>query len=134
MDQLKIKSKSRGQILALVSILIPIVIIFVGIAIDLGRAYVTKTTLSKAVDAAALAAMRNLNQGQTAATSDAKSAFTANYQLRAGPRHYSDADHYLVYRLTMHGRQYLRNYRCHRDDKHDLSPRTVPTTRSRQLV
>ncbi len=66
------------------AILIPIVIIFVGIAIDLGRAYVTKTTLSKAVDAAALAAMRNLNQGQTAATNDAKSAFTANYQSGPG--------------------------------------------------
>lgn len=84
MDRLKIKIKARGQILALVAILIPIVIIFVGIAIDLGRAYVTKTTLSKAVDAAALAAMRNLNQGQTAATSDAKSAFTANYQSGPG--------------------------------------------------
>jgi Flp pilus assembly protein TadG len=84
LDQLKLKSKSRGQILALVSILIPIVIIFVGIAIDLGRAYVTKTTLSKAVDAAALAAMRNLNQGQTAATNDAKSAFTANYNSGPG--------------------------------------------------
>jgi Flp pilus assembly protein TadG len=84
LDQLKIKIKERGQILALVAILIPIVIIFVGIAIDLGRAYVTKTTLSKAVDAAALAAMRNLNQGQTAATNDAKSAFTANYQSGPG--------------------------------------------------
>jgi len=59
-------------------------IIFVGIAIDLGEAYVTKTTLSKAVDAAALAAMRNLNQGESAAGTDAKNAFIANYQSVPG--------------------------------------------------
>lgn len=59
-------------------------IVFVGFAIDLGEAYVTKTTLSKAVDAAALAAMRNLNQGQSVAAADAKNAFTANYQSVPG--------------------------------------------------
>jgi Flp pilus assembly protein TadG len=80
----KIKPSERGQVLALLAILIPMLIVFVGIAIDLGEAYVTKTTLSKSVDAAALAAMRNLNQGQTAATADAKNAFTANFQSVPG--------------------------------------------------
>ena len=132
--QLKIKIKARGQILALLAILVPILVVFVGIAIDLGRAYVTKTTLSKAVDAAALAAMRNLNQGQTAATNDAKSAFTANYQSGPGLGNVSYADHYLVYQFAVHGRQYLRNYRCHRDNQHHLSSRIVGITRSRQLI
>ena len=72
--------KERGQILMLLAILIPILIAFVGLTIDLGLAYVTKTTLSKAVDAAALTALRNLNQGQAQATSSAQSAFNVNYQ------------------------------------------------------
>ena len=56
MDQRKNQKHSRGQILVLVAILIPVLIIFVGFAVDFGLAYVTKTTLSKSVDAAALAA------------------------------------------------------------------------------
>ena len=67
MDQRKIDRSEHGQILVLLSVLIPLLIIFVGLSIDLGLAYVTKTTLSKSVDAAALAAMRNLNQGQSVA-------------------------------------------------------------------
>lgn len=84
MDQKKIDKSEHGQILVLLSVLIPLLIIFVGLAIDLGLAYVTKTTLSKSVDAAALAAMRNLNQGQSTATADAQNAFTVNYQSVPG--------------------------------------------------
>jgi Flp pilus assembly protein TadG len=80
LDQRKCKKNERGQVFALVAVIIPMLIIFVGLAIDLGLAYVTKTTLSKSVDAAALAAMRNLGQGETAATADAKSAFAANFK------------------------------------------------------
>jgi Flp pilus assembly protein TadG len=80
----KIDRSEHGQILVLLSVLIPLLIIFVGLSIDLGLAYVTKTTLSKAVDAASLAAMRNLNQGQSTATTDAKNAFTVNYQSVPG--------------------------------------------------
>ena len=84
MYQRKIDRTERGQILVLLSILIPLLIVFLGLAIDLGIAYVTKTTLSKSVDAAALAAMRNLNQGQSIAAADAKNAFTVNYQSIPG--------------------------------------------------
>lgn len=84
MDQRQIQRRERGQIFALLAVLIPLVIIFAGFAIDFGIAYVTKTTLSKAVDAAALAAMRNLNQGQSTATADATNAFTVNYQSVPG--------------------------------------------------
>lgn len=84
LDQQREKRSERGQILALLAILIPILIIFVGLAIDFGLAYVTKTTLSKSVDAASLAAMRTLSQGETQATAAAQSAFTANYQSVPG--------------------------------------------------
>ena len=57
---------------------------FVGLAVDLGFAYVTKTTLAGAADAAALAGMRNINQGQSQATAIALSAFNVNYGTGLG--------------------------------------------------
>ena len=42
---------------------IGILMVFVGLSIDYGRAYVAKTTLAKAVDAAALKGMKNVNLG-----------------------------------------------------------------------
>ena len=42
---------------------IAVLMVFVGLAIDYGRAYVAKTTLAKAVDAAALTAMKDVNLG-----------------------------------------------------------------------
>ena len=50
-----------------------------GLGVDLGFAFVTRAKLSKAVDAAALAAMRNISQGQAQATAIAQSAFNTNY-------------------------------------------------------
>ncbi len=58
---------------------LPILILFVGLGVDLGFAFITRANLSKAVDAAALAAMRNLNQGQAQATAIAQSAFNTNF-------------------------------------------------------
>ena len=84
MHQWKIRRNERGQIFALIAVLIGVLILFVGLAIDFGQAYVTKTTLNKAVDAATLAAMRNLNLGQATATTDAVAAFKANYQSVPG--------------------------------------------------
>ncbi|PSH02803.1 MAG: hypothetical protein CXZ00_15510 [Acidobacteria bacterium] len=69
----------RGQILILCAISMIILILFVGLAVDFGLAYVTKARLGKAVDAAALAGARNLYQGQTQATAIAKSSFAMNY-------------------------------------------------------
>jgi Flp pilus assembly protein TadG len=66
-------------------IVLPAVLLLTGLGIDLGCAYVTKTTLSKAVDSAALAAMRNINQGQAQAQAIAQSAFNVNYLSAAGP-------------------------------------------------
>ena len=52
-------------------------LLFTGLAVDTGRAYVVKAQLTKAVDGAALAAARNLNGGDPAA--EAARVFTANF-------------------------------------------------------
>jgi len=75
------RQSERGQILPMLAIWIPLLFLFAGMAIDGGFAYVTRATLSKAVDAAALAAMRNVNQGQTTAQIIGHSAFDLNYGL-----------------------------------------------------
>lgn len=77
--QAKSRRFKSGQVMALFVVMIPVLLCFTGLAVDLGRAYITKTTLSKAVDAAALAAMNNLNLGQSEALTIAQSAFNANF-------------------------------------------------------
>jgi Flp pilus assembly protein TadG len=56
-----------------------VLIIFAGLAIDSGNAFVTKAALAKAVDAASLGAVRNLQQGDTQAERVARAVFAANY-------------------------------------------------------
>jgi Flp pilus assembly protein TadG len=56
-----------------------VLLLFVGLAIDFGLAYMTKASLGKAVDAAALTGARYVGQGQAQATAIAQSAFTMNY-------------------------------------------------------
>jgi len=63
----------------LFAISLPVILGFIGLGIDLGFAFVEHANLSKAVDAAALAAMRNLNQGPAQAKAVASSAFNTNY-------------------------------------------------------
>ena len=75
----KVRRNERGQILPMFVVLLPVLLLFVGLTLDLGMAYVTKTALSKAADAAALAAMKNIKQGQAVATTLAQDAFNANY-------------------------------------------------------
>jgi Flp pilus assembly protein TadG len=53
----------HGQVWVLFGGAIAVLMVFVGLAIDYGRAYVAKTTLAKAVDAAALEGMKNINLG-----------------------------------------------------------------------
>ena len=68
-----------AQIFLLFAISLPILIAFAGLGIDLGFAFLTRANLSKAVDAAALAAMRNFSLGQSQATAIAQSVFNTNY-------------------------------------------------------
>lgn len=85
MHQKKRGRSERAQILLLFAMSVPVLILFVGLGIDFGFAFVAKTTLSKAVDAAALSGMRNLSaQGATIAGQMAQSAFNANYGTGLG--------------------------------------------------
>ena len=74
----------RAQVFMLFALSLPILILFLGLGVDLGFAFVTRAKLSKAVDAAALAAMRNISQGQAQATAIAQSAFNTNYGSGSG--------------------------------------------------
>jgi Flp pilus assembly protein TadG len=59
----KASKSEHGQVWVLFGLAIAVLMVFVGMAIDYGRAYVAKTTLAKAVDAAALTAMKDVNLG-----------------------------------------------------------------------
>ncbi|MFZ0706042.1 MAG: vWA domain-containing protein [Candidatus Korobacteraceae bacterium] len=72
--------EERGQTLVLFALALSSLVLALGLAVDLGFAYVTKAKLSKSVDAACLTAMRNLAQGQTTATTLATNSFNANYR------------------------------------------------------
>src|SRR5579884_477286 len=72
--------EDRGQTLVLFALALFALVLSLGLAVDLGFAYVTKAKLSKAVDGACLTAMRNLSQGQTVATTLASNSFNANYR------------------------------------------------------
>jgi Flp pilus assembly protein TadG len=75
-----LKRRTRGQILVMVTIAVPVLLLFAGLAIDFGIAYTDKTALSRAVDAAALEGMRNLNQGTAGAQQLATDTFNLNVQ------------------------------------------------------
>lgn len=80
----KRRRNAHGQVLVMFVVLLPVLLLFVGLTIDFGVAYVTKSALSKAVDAAALSAMKNIKQGQSQATALATDAFNANYGSALG--------------------------------------------------
>jgi len=72
-------ASERGVTLIYMAIFITTGLLFTGLAVDTGRAYVVKAQLTKAVDGAALAAARNLNGGDPAA--EAARVFRANFPL-----------------------------------------------------
>lgn len=59
------------------AIYLPMLLLFTGLAVDSGRAYLVKAQLSKAVDGAALSAARNLNGGNP--RGEAAKVFNANF-------------------------------------------------------
>jgi Flp pilus assembly protein TadG len=69
----------EGQILIVMAVSGLVLILFMGLAVDGGMAYITKAKLSKAVDAACLTGMKALPQGQPTATTLATHIFNANY-------------------------------------------------------
>lgn len=70
-------ASERGVTLIYMAIFITTGLLFTGLAVDTGRAYVVKAQLTKAVDGAALAAARNLNGGDPAG--EAARVFRANF-------------------------------------------------------
>jgi Flp pilus assembly protein TadG len=70
-------SGERGYALIYLSIMLAVLLIFSGLAVDSGRAYVVKAQLTKAVDGAALAAARSLNSGDP--RGEAVRIFKANF-------------------------------------------------------
>jgi Flp pilus assembly protein TadG len=68
----------RGAVLAFTAITMVVLLGFVGMALDGARGYVTRSRLSRAVDAAALAGAKSLRQGQQAADASARSLAAAN--------------------------------------------------------
>lgn len=80
-NRCKARNNEEGQTLPLLALFLVVIILFVGLAIDFGFAYVTKARLSKAVDAASLSAARKLpSQDQSVA----QNAFKMNYASTGG--------------------------------------------------
>jgi len=71
--------EDSGQTMVVLAVTLPILALFVGLAINSGLSYVTTAKLSKAVDAACLTGMKALPQGNATATTLATHIFNANY-------------------------------------------------------
>ena len=65
-----------GVALIHMAVFLPMLLLFTGLAVDTGRAYIVKAQLSKAVDGAALSAARNLNGSPKG---EATKVFRANF-------------------------------------------------------
>src|SRR5438309_9133140 len=74
-------SRQDGFALIYMAIVLTVLLLFTGVAVDSGRAYVVKAQLTKAVDGAALGAARMLNSGDPRgeAVNIFKSNFPAGY-------------------------------------------------------
>lgn len=73
------RRQDSGQVLVLFVLSVIVLILFIGLGVDLGFSYITQAQLSKAVDAAALTAARNISLGTNTATQVALNAFANNY-------------------------------------------------------
>jgi Flp pilus assembly protein TadG len=74
-----VQAREEGIAIYLFAALLFILLVFSGLAIDLGRGYIVKIHLSKAVDGTALVAARYIGQGQSAAQTEASKIFYANF-------------------------------------------------------
>ena len=70
-------SSQSGFVLMYMAVGLTTLLLFTGLAVDTGRAYVVQAQLTKAVDGAALAAARNLNSGNP--RNEAAKVFNANF-------------------------------------------------------
>ncbi len=72
-------SNDKGFALIYMCVFLVVLLLFVGLAVDTGRAYVVKAQLTKAVDGAALGAARMLNSGNP--RTEAENIFNANFPV-----------------------------------------------------
>jgi Flp pilus assembly protein TadG len=79
MRNANIVKNERGQTIVIYALVVPILILFAGFAIDAGILYVTKAKISTAVDGATLTGMKNLQSGHATASLLAADMFAANY-------------------------------------------------------
>ena len=70
-------ANEKGFALFYMAVFLTVLLIFVGLAVDTGRAYVVQAQLSKAVDGAALGAARMLNSGNP--QQEAANIYRANF-------------------------------------------------------
>ena len=61
-------SNESGQTLVLIALLFVVLLLFVGLAVDVGLGFVRSSQFSRAVDAAVLAGVLDLNPGSTGTT------------------------------------------------------------------
>ena len=73
-----IPKDERGAILVFVAVSLVGLLGFAGLAIDLGRGYVTKVRLARAVDAAAIEAASNIRLGEAAAEQNGRAVAALN--------------------------------------------------------
>jgi hypothetical protein len=73
------KRRERGIALVYVTVAMVTLLLFTGLAVDLGRAYVVRSNLGTAVDAAALAAAKKIGAGQSAARAEGTKIFNVNF-------------------------------------------------------
>ena len=78
--QIRNLSSQKGFVLVYMAATLTTLLLFAGLAVDTGRAYVVKAQLTKAVDGAALAAARSLNSGNP--RNEAERVFKTNCPLR----------------------------------------------------
>jgi Flp pilus assembly protein TadG len=77
--QIRNLSSQKGFVLVYMAATLTTLLLFTGLAVDTGRAYVVKAQLTKAVDGAALAAARSLNSGNP--RNEAQRVFQTNFPL-----------------------------------------------------
>ena len=84
MRNANIVKSDRGQTIVIFALILPILILFAGLAIDVGLLYVTKAKLSTSVDAACLTGMKNLSDNSALAQAHAAQLATDMFQANFG--------------------------------------------------
>jgi Flp pilus assembly protein TadG len=73
------RAREKGIALVYVGVFLVPLLLCTGLAVDMGRGYLVRVALAKAVDAAALAAARSLNGDRSQAEAVADNIFAANF-------------------------------------------------------